>query len=121
MVRERLFISTASLLVRVYTDEILYVRADGNYSILALTNGKSHTLTFQLHYFEDVFSRLNDNTFVRVGKSLIVNKLFISFINLNEQKLIISDKAISIDIKVTRDRLKELKQLLEFESKIDHG
>ena len=33
-------ISTSTELVRVVTDEIVYVRADGNYSDFVLTNGK---------------------------------------------------------------------------------
>lgn len=36
---EWLRISTSTELVRVATDEIVYVRADGNYSDLVLTNG----------------------------------------------------------------------------------
>lgn len=37
---EWLRISTSTELVRVVTDEIVYVRADGNYSDFVLTNGK---------------------------------------------------------------------------------
>ena len=52
---EWLRISTSTELVRVATNEIVYVRADGNYSDLVLTNGKSRKMTFQLHYFDEVF------------------------------------------------------------------
>lgn len=48
---EWLRISTSTELVRVATDEIVYVRADGNYSDLVLTNGKSRKMTFPLHFF----------------------------------------------------------------------
>ena len=41
---EWLRISTSTELVRVATDEIVYVRADGNYSDLVLTNGKSRKI-----------------------------------------------------------------------------
>ena len=41
---EWLRISTSTELVRVAADEIVYVRADGNYSDLVLTNGKSRKI-----------------------------------------------------------------------------
>ena len=87
---EWLRISTSTELVRVATDEIVYVRADGNYSDLVLTNGKSRKMTFQLHFFDEVFRQLQNNMFVRVGRSLIVNKRFIYVINLTEQQLVLS-------------------------------
>ena len=48
---EWLKIKTSTELVRVRADEIVYVRADGNYSDLMLTSGRKLTLTFQLHFF----------------------------------------------------------------------
>ena len=60
---EWLRISTSTELVRVATDEIVFVRADGNYSDLVLTNGKSRKMTFQLHFFDEVFQRLQNNMF----------------------------------------------------------
>jgi len=121
---EWLRISTSTELVRVATDEIVYVRADGNYSDLVLTNGKSRKMTFQLHYFDEVFQQLQNNMFVRVGRSLIVNKRYIHVINLTEQILIFSGQQIKGDIKpvnVSRDALKQLKELLENEKGVDNG
>ena len=121
---EWLRISTSTELVRVATDEIVYVRADGNYSDLVLTNGKSRTMTFQLHFFDEVFQQLQNNMFARVGRSLIVNKRYIHVINLTEQILIFSGQQIKGDIKpvnVSRDALKQLKELLENEKGVDNG
>ena len=132
---EWLRISTSIELVRVATDEIVYVRADGNYSDLVLTNGKSRKMTFQLHFFDEVFQQLQNNMFARVGRSLIVNKRYIHVINLTEQQLILSggdmkeeivfygqakyDK--SKDISLSRDALRQLKELLEDEKGVDYG
>lgn len=121
---EWLRISTSTELVRVATDEIVYVRADGNYSDLVLTNGKSRKMTFQLHFFDEVFQQLQNNMFVRVGRSLIVNKRYIHVINLTEQILVFSGQQIKSDIKpvnVSRDALKQLKELLENEKGNDNG
>ena len=121
---EWLRISTSTELVRVATDEIVYVRADGNYSDLVLTNGKSRKMTFQLHFFDEVFQQLQNNMFARVGRSLIVNKRYIHVINLTEQMLIFSGQQIKSDIKpvnVSREALKQLKELLENEKGTDNG
>ena len=132
---EWLRISTSTELVRVATDEIVYVRADGNYSDLVLTNGQKRKMTFQLHFFDEVFQQLQNNMFVRVGRSLIVNKRFIYVINLTEQQLILSggnlkesivfywqSKADSPqNISLAREGLRQLKELLENEKGVDNG
>ncbi|MCR5157828.1 MAG: LytTR family transcriptional regulator DNA-binding domain-containing protein [Prevotella sp.] len=121
---EWLRISTSTELVRVATDEIVYVRADGNYSDLVLTNGKSRKMTFQLHFFDEVFQQLQNNMFTRVGRSLIVNRRYIHVINLTEQMLIFSGQQIKGDIKpvnVSREALRQLKELLENEKGADNG
>ena len=121
---EWLRISTSTEMVRVATDEIVYVCADGNYSDLVLTNGKSRKMTFQLHFFDEVFQQLQNNMFVRVGRSLIVNKRYIHVINLTEQILIFSGQQINGDIRpvnVSREALRQLKELLENEKGVDNG
>ena len=132
---EWLRISTSTELVRVATDEIVYVRADGNYSDMVLTNGKSRKMTFQLHFFDEVFQQLQNNMFVRVGRSLIVNKRYIYVINLTEQQLILSGGDLKEpivfygqsnanspqNITLSREGLKMLKELLENEKGNDNG
>lgn len=120
---EWLRISTSTELVRVATDEIVYVCADGNYSDLMLTSGKSRKMTFQIHFFDEVFQQLRRNMFVRVGRSLIVNKRYIYVINLTEHKLVFAGQQIKSEIapvQVSRDALKQLKQLLENEKGVDY-
>ena len=132
---EWLRISTSIEMVRVATDEIIYVRADGNYSDLVLTNGQRRKMTFQLHFFDEIFQQLQNNTFVRVGRSLIVNKRYIYVINLTEQQLILSGGAIKEpivfygqsktdnpqSISLAREGLRQLKELLENEKGVDNG
>ena len=120
---EWLRISTSTELVRVATDEIVYVKADGNYSELKLTNGNSRRMTFQLHFFDEVFQKLRNNMFVRVGRSLIVNKRYIHVINLTDQLLIFSGQQIKGEMRpiyVSREALKQLKELLENEKGGDY-
>ncbi len=102
-------------LVRVRTDEIVCVKADGNYSDLVVANGKTHKMTFQLHFFEETFQKLHDNMFVRVGKSLIVNRRYIYIINILEQLLVLAGGGLceEVRVKASKEALKELKQEIE--------
>ncbi len=121
---EWLRISTSTEMVRVATDEIVYVRADGNYSDLMLTNGKCRKMTFQLHFFDEIFQQLHQNMFVRVGRSLIVNKRYIYVINLTDGMLLFSGQQIKSEIapvNVSREALKHLKEMLEEEKGTDNG
>lgn len=114
---EWLKISTSTELVRVQTEEIVFVQADGNYSDLYLFSGKPHKMTFKLHYFDEVFQQLKNNIFVRVGKSLIVNKNYIYVINITNQELLLSGSRLRGDFKLSasKEALKELKSLMEQE------
>lgn len=114
---EWLKISTSTELVRVQTDDIVFVAADGNYSDMYLFDGKPYKMTFQLHYFYEVFQTLRENFFVRVGKSLIVNKKYISIINITAQELRLNGQALRCDfrLKASKEALKDLKARMEQE------
>lgn len=108
-------ISTPTALVRVQADDIVFVKADGNYSDMYLFDGKPYTLTFQLHYFDEVFKKLRRNVFVRVGKSLIVNRNYINIVNIINQELRLNGQALRCEfqLKASKEALKELKGELE--------
>lgn len=132
-------IKTSTMLMRVAVDEIVYVKADGNYCDLVLINGQSRKMTFQLHHFEDNFKLLqNADMFIRVGRSLIVNRQYVQVIDLIDQTITFGGKYLvrppRIDnphawrpgqneergpnrdiytVSVTREALKNLKEQLE--------
>lgn len=114
---ERLKILTSVELVRVPTEDIAFIKAAGNYSEIYLFNGKAVTMTFQLHYFLEVLNKLKEKCFVRVGKSLIVNKNFIYSVNITNQDLMLMDHRLTTDfkLKASKEALKELKTILEEE------
>ena len=114
---ERLKISTSVGLFRVPTEDIAYIEASGNYCDVHLFNGEAVTMTFQLHYFVEALSQLRQNFYVRVGKSLIVNKNFVYGINITSQDLILMDHRMNqtFRLKASKEALKELKTILEQE------
>lgn len=110
-------ISTSTELVRIQIDDIAFIVADGNYSDVYLVNGKPHKMTFKLHFFDETLQKLADNMFVRVGKSLIVNRNYIYIINVVNQELVLSGNRLraNFKLKASREALKQLKTLMETE------
>lgn len=116
----RLLFSTSTELIRVSAADVVYIRADGNYSVITMADGGDYVLTMQLGQIE---RRLADevntggNRFVRIGKSLIVNCEYISFINPSRQKLVLSDcRSFRHDVSASREALKALKEYIEKEA-----
>ena len=119
---EYLVISTTVDLVRTASDDLVYVAADGNYSSLVFVDGESRVVTLQLGQVERVLGEQLTQTkghFVRIGKSLIVNRTYISYINLPKQQLVLSGGgcAASHTLTASREALKQLKSLIEQELK----
>lgn len=119
--RKYLIISTANDLVRIVPEKIVYISSDGNYSTLVQADGDMRMLSFQLGQLEKMLaSQLgNDgNSFIRIGKSLIINRNFIYYINVPKQKLVLSDVAtVNHTVTASREALKQLKELIEKEGK----
>lgn len=118
---KQLIISTSNDLVRIAPDRIVYVSSDGNYSTLVQADGEVRMLSFQLGQIEKMIaSQLGSegNSFIRIGKSLIINRSYIYYINVPKQKLVLSDVAtFSHTVTASREALKQLKELLEKEAK----
>lgn len=65
--------------------------------------------------------QLKNNFFIRVGKSLIVNKKYIYVINISTQELLLSGSRLSVEFKfrASKDALKELKDQIELETTLE--
>lgn len=117
----RLVFATSTEVLRVPADAVVFVSADGNYSALTTADGEDFVLTMQLGQIEKRLAEMldgndNDNRFIRIGKSLIVNREYITFINPSWQKLLLSDcRTFRREVSASKDALKALKDYVEKE------
>lgn len=115
-----LLFATSTELIRIPSDAVVYITADGNYSAITMADGSSYVLTMQLGHIERRIADIvedNDNRFIRIGKSLIVNREFITYINPSRQKVTLSDcRTFRHDATASREALKTLKELIETEA-----
>ena len=109
--------STSTELLRVPAGAVVCIKADGNYSSIITADDVEHVLTLQIGQIERRIAdmaEVGDHRFIRIGKSLIVNSDFISFINVTHQKLVLSDcRTFSRDLTASREALRALKEILE--------
>lgn len=119
--QSKLIISTTTELVRISPTKIVYISSDGNYSTLMQLDGELRILSHQLGQIEKMIEtqlRNDSNNFIRIGKSLIINRAYIYYINVAKQKLILSDAAtFNYSVPASREALKQLKDLVEKEMK----
>ena len=115
---KNLVFSTTTELIRVPSNSVAFILADGNYSKIKMADGSEYVLTLQLGQMETRISEtiMDDNSFIRIGKSLIVNTQFITFINPARQKLVLSDcQTFRYELSASREALKALKEYIEKE------
>lgn len=120
--KKQIIISTTNELVRVLPERIVYISSDGNYSTMVLHDKTEHLFTFNLSHFQKLIEQqLKEDAcrFIRIGKSLIINRDYIYRINLTKQQLVMSDMALNqaFMLSASKEALKQLKLLLEKELK----
>lgn len=93
------------------------ITSDGNYSTIVQTGNELCVVTTQLGQVEHMIAeQLPDigSTFVRIGKSLIININSVHYINIPKQQLILVDALQNRHtLTASKEALKALKELIE--------
>lgn len=111
-----LIISTANELLRVAASHIIYISSDGNYSNLLMSGGEIKMVTFQLGQIEEMIHKQLPEykaTFVRIGRSLIINLNHVYQINISRQCLVLQDRDSTYTLSASKEALKALKEFIE--------
>ncbi len=115
-----LIITTTNDLLRLQYDNVVYITSDGNYSQFLLSGGDMRMVTVQLGQIERLIERqlgVFGRLFIRIGKSLIINRDYIYYININQQRLELNDKVNQkYTVQASREALKQLKLVIEKEN-----
>lgn len=105
-------------IVRVSPDRIVYILSEGNYSTMTLVDKEEHVFSFNLASFEKTIEQqlgTDAQTFIRLGKSLIINGKYIYYVNVSKQQIILSDSSFpnKFTLSASKEALKALKIVLE--------
>lgn len=120
--QERITFSTTTEIVSLPADSLVFVSADGNYSIFTMANEEEFVITKQLGEVEEhIASAITqaDTRFVRIGRSLIVNRDFITYVSPQKKKLFLSDcRSFRYELTASAQALSALKSLMDKEATI---
>jgi len=116
MVGEIIIFNSRDELLRLGTSKIVYFEADGNYTNIVTVNKLKSCVRMNLGEMERMLAfQLGEQskTFMRIGKSYIINIKFIYRINILKQQLILSDyDHFSFQLTLSREALKNMKELM---------
>ena len=114
--KEKLLIHTVNEAYCFHPDQVICIEADGNYCNLHLSNGNEYLLSFQLGQVESIIKEqlsYTNHSFVRVGKSLIVNMDELLCVNITKQTLEMNQPSgEKLFFNASREALKKLMNLL---------
>lgn len=116
-----LIISNTNELVRIKPERVVYVESDGNYSTMVLHDKMEYVFTMNLAHCQQMMEEQLGKeamTFIRIGKSLIVNRAYIFKINITKQQLVMSNMEVNqaFTLQASKEALKQLKALIESET-----
>lgn len=94
------------------------MESDGNYSTMVLHDRTEHLFTMNLAHCQQLIEKQlgkEAETFIRIGKQLIVNRAYIYKININRQQLVMADMALNdaFTLQASKEALKQLKTYIE--------
>ena len=111
-------INTRDELNLIDLDLVACINASGNYSNVMYIDGNKLLVSVGLSQFEkiikdSVLKQQLPNTFVRLGRSVIINNRYLSQINILKQKLTLSDRGThAYQLTVPKNLLKNYKELI---------
>ena len=112
-----IIISNANELVRVKPERVVYIMSEGNYSTMVLHDKTEQVFTMNLAHCQQLEQQLGDDaeTFIRIGRQLIINRAYIYKINVNKQQLVMSDMMLNqaFTLSASKEALKQLKEYME--------
>lgn len=111
-------VNTRDELNLIDLDLVACINASGNYSIFMYIGGNKIMVSVGISQFEIIIKdaatkQESANSFVRIGRSIIVNNRYLCQINILKQKIILSDRGVhAYQLTVPKNLLKSYKELI---------
>lgn len=102
-----IIIKSASGVLKLKSDEVLYIEAEGTYTKLHFTNGKTELLTKNLGKVEHLFST---EDFFKISRSYIININYLKKADRINKTVCLSAEKLEVKLKASRDRFYDLER-----------
>lgn len=97
---KKICINTRDELIVIYPEQIAYIEADGNYShVYYIVDHKENDfkLPYGISKVEEMLKKMTSQAdFVRIGRSVILNRRYIARINTYDCEILLSDFGTSV-------------------------
>lgn len=103
--KNEIIIKNAYGTLLLQADEVLYIEAEGTYTKLYLTNGKTELVTKNIGKLENLFSSA---VFFKISRSCIINLEYLKRTDRLNKKVVLAHKDREIVLKASRDRFYDL-------------
>ena len=115
--QEYLVISTATEMVRLQEQSVVFITSDGNYSHICAIGGETFIVSSQLGQIEQLIGQQLHSSygyFIRIGRGLIINLRYLCYINISKHKLYLLDTSGRKYVQeASREALIQLKSITE--------
>lgn len=95
--------------ILIVEDEIIGCKADGNYTDIILTSGKTETVVAQIGKIQEV---LQGDQFIRTHRSSLININYLHAFERKSNQVVLSLKDFECSFKVAREKVGELENFL---------
>lgn len=114
----RLCINSRDELFIINLEELAYLQANGNYTLVVYIGGQQLLVSLGLSHLEEmirqVYSKNQGNPFVRLGRSYLINQKYLYQIHVLKQKLTLSDFRKNIySLTISKILLKQYKDIIQ--------
>ena len=111
--KEILIHNSGTELLKVRSSDIIYIEAEGNYCCMYLAGGHRQQLWFNRQKFIAIINeqmKAEKPVFISVGRSFIVNILYIYLINPVQGDMVLYDGKSQIKLHASQEALNRLKE-----------
>lgn len=113
----KICLSSRDELLIIDLDKVAFFKANGNYTELSYMTGQKVMMSLGLAKAEELIKKSlpkeNPSSFVKLGRSIIINEKFLTHISTLKQKVILSDGGdLSYSISIPKQLLRKYKELI---------
>ncbi len=105
----KLIYRTSSGFEIIDLSDIIYIEAQGNYSVFSTKSGKTETITVQLGKIEE---QLPAHLFIRCSRSHIINVTHVKKINTVRQECLLMGNGSEYTCKISKDKVRMVLEMI---------
>ena len=107
--QKKLQFNVRSGVIFLSPEEIMYCKADGNYVTIYMDDRRKEYVSCQLGH---LLERVDGNQFIRIGRSLAINRQYITRMDRSKKLLMLGKGNIEVQLSLSARQLHELNNLL---------